>query len=366
MSDLREALEAAYEKHVEEEPEGQELTPGTEAGGSSQDSAQPLGDSSTETPESGSDTPSLADGTAKTTGSKPGTDNAVQKQRTDQSNDDNRASQNNRAPGSWKPAIREHWSKIPSVVQQEIMRRETEINRGLASAAESRRFTEEFNSVVRPFEGIIRSQNSTPIAAVRNLMTTAAGMTMGTPIQKANIAAEILQNYGVDIELLDQVLSGKQPKPGSPSHDPGIRDMIQREMAPVRQFMTENQQRVQQQEQQLEYIAEEAVEDASYGKEFFDDLAEDMADILEHSAARNRKMTIDQAYDLAARSHPDIAPLYSQKMQAVQANQGNGRAARARNASSSVKPGGPAGGGVASPTDLRGAISAAYEKHTRG
>lgn len=367
MAELREALEAAYDKHTEED---ETLAPSGETGGSEADTSQPVGDSSSEASVSGSDTPTLA----PEPGTKPQGDKNVladagkNKVAADQRQDENAGVDRSiKAPSSWKPAIRQHWDKLPTEVKQEVLRRETEVQRGLTLSGDARKFSEEFNNVVRPFESIIRSQNSTPIAAVRNLMTTAAGLTLGSPVQRANIVAEIIQNYGVDIETLDQVLSGKVPTSpasrGGP--DPSVQQYIQQALAPVQQFMSSAQQRVQAQEQNLAAVAEAAVEDFGGDKEFLDDLADDMADILERAAGRNRPMTLNQAYDLAARSHPEIAPLYAKLTNARAPQQNGDKINRARQAASSIRQGGPSGSGVAPPTDLRGAISAAVDKHWR-
>jgi hypothetical protein len=267
-----------------------------------------------------------------------------------------------KAPVSWKPGVREHWAKLPPEVRQEVARREAEIQRGLATAAQARNFQDEFNEEVRPFEGIIRSQNSTPIAAVRNLMTTAAALTYGSPVQKANVIAEILQNYGIDIQVLDQVLSGKAPKndPGSNAADieARVRSMVQAELAPIRGVMNERHQTQISQ-------ANSEVETFASTHEFADDLADDMADLLEAAAKRGRKLTMEQAYSAAARAHPEIGPLYEKVLLARAATNGNTRAEAARRAASSVRPGGPTGGDVAPPKDLRGAISAAFDQHSR-
>lgn len=373
--DMRAALEAAYEKHSDEEPtEGG--TPGDSgsggtSGGSQTDASQSVGATSTEaTPYGEEPNADAKPADAKTgdagktaPGVKPGKPIGAQGEETQQQRAAGKDLGAGKAPVSWKPAVRQHWDKLPQEVRAEIGRRETEIQRGLATASEARHFREEFQEVVRPFEGIIRSQNSTPIAAVRNLMTTAAGLTLGSGVQKANIIAEIIQNYGVDISVLDQVLAGQAPaenKGGGNANEimPMVQRMIAEGLAPVNQMVSAQQQRGMQ-------VANGAVEDFAETHEFMDDLSEEMADIMENASNRNRAMTMERAYDIAARAHPEIGPLYERSKAAAATTNGNGRANRAQLAASSVRASGPAGGGSVSPTDLRGAITAAFDKHSR-
>lgn len=366
---MRAALESAFEKHSKEEPTeggtpasgsgGEEL--GAQTGGSTADPPVTVGTPPAET--KAGEQPPAAEG--KPAEGKPPAEGKSDEGKPAEGKPGKEAApdKSGKPPVSWKPAVREHWAKLPLEVRAEVARREAEIQRGLATAAEARNFREEFNEVVRPFEGIIRSQNSTPIAAVRNLMTTAAALTMGSPIQKANVIAEILQNYGVDIQVLDQVLSGKAPKndPGSNAADieARVRNLVAQELAPVRNMVSARH-------QEQTRIADEQVVDFATKNEFADDLADDMADLLESAAKRGRKMTMQQAYDAAARSHPEIGPLYEKVLAARAAQTTNGRAEAARRAASSVRPGGPSSGGEpAKPTDLRGAISAAFDQHAR-
>jgi hypothetical protein len=237
-----------------------------------------------------------------------------------------------RAPNSWKPAIREHWAKLPPDVRAEVTRREREIQQTLSQTAQVRKFANDFAQVVNPYAHLIRTQNSTPLEAVNNLMQTAAGLMQGNVQQKAAIVAEIIGNYGVDIQALDKILSSG---PATNARQPV--EAVPQWARPVFDFMG-NMQKMQNQAQQR--LAEEADRDiaAAESKPFFDDLRDDIADIMEVAANRGRKMSIEQAYTVALNANPEIKKIVDQRERATRnpVSEAAATLARARKAASTV------------------------------
>jgi hypothetical protein len=250
-------------------------------------------------------------------------------------------------PAGWKAGAREHWAKIPRAAQEEIHRREKETAQTLRQSSQARQLANDFQQVVNPFMQFIQAQNSTPLAAVKNLMTTAAGLTVGTSVQKAQIIRDIIQNYGVDINTLDQVLSGQPVQQGNVQQ--------QQQMAPpqwaqpIFQFMQGVQQTRQQREQQIIADAEAETEAFAAKNEFFEDVREEMADRMEVAAKHGRVMTMQQAYDVCVRDNPELSKIVTQRQAAQKAQQTNIQ--RNRNAASSIAgaprngPTGAKGGG---------------------
>lgn len=253
-----------------------------------------------------------------------------------------------RAPNSWKPATREHWAKLPAEVREQIRERERSIEQELTRTAQVRRFAQDFATAINPYAHLIRAQNSTPIQAVTNLMQTAAGLMQGNATQKAQIAAEIINNYGIDIQVLDQVLTNTLQNRGSnPNQVAPVPDWAR----PIFGFMDNVNKMQEQRQQQMQQEADEAIQSFSE-KPFFDDVREDMADLMEAAANRGRVMTIDQAYEKAIALNPDIAKIVGQRKLA-EANrnpisEAAATLARARKASSTVK-GAPQGSKAGAP-----------------
>lgn len=271
------------------------------------------------------------------------------------------AEDRSKPPVSWKAGAKEQWAKLPVDVKQDVLRREKEIQQYISQNDHHRRFTESFGKVVQPFEHLIRAQNSTPLKAFHNLMTTAAVLATGNGEQKARLVAEIIGNYNVDIEVLDKVLSagGHQTQhQGGGIVDPRLVQMLQ----PVQQFMSEVQQAKTAYQQRQEQEAADIVE--SFNEPYSEELSEDIADILDFAASRGQKMTINQAYEKALALNPEIAKLVAKQRVTEEARKNGGtRINKARRAASTLA-GAPAGTGDGkfTPKTRRDALDAAWDE----
>jgi len=239
------------------------------------------------------------------------------------------------APVSWKPGVREHWAGIHPEVQDEIARREADHNKVLNDSAGFRKVADEYYRTIAPFQGLIQAQGSTPSQAIFNLMSTAAQLTQGSPAKKAEIIHNIINEYGVDISMLDEILAGQ-----TPSEDPNapLLTAIDERLAPIHNFMGGVQQHQQQANEAVG--AEAATELAAFAQshsEFYEDLRDDMADLLEMAANRGRAMSMEEAYERAAGAHPEIGPILSQRKAAAAGQLDPAAAARKRAAASSIR-----------------------------
>lgn len=267
-------------------------------------------------------------------------------------------------PVGWKAAEKAEWAKTPRSVQEAITRRETETAKALSLSVNSRKLADEFNQTVAPFMPLIRAQNSTPMFAVKNLLTTAAGLTVGNPEQKARIVAEMIGNFRIDIGTLDRILAGSNlPTEGAPGTNP-MEVALQRQLSPVYDFMNGIKQTQAQREQQMSLEADQAVADFAEKNEFFEDVREDVADLMEMAAKRGRAMSIDQAYKVAISNDLEISGIVRQREAAAASQRrAGGSIARARNAASSVtgKPN-MGGGNVKEPESRRDDLAAAWDE----
>lgn len=370
--DRRAALEAAFDKHSEEETEDTSVIEGEsseveqEATEDSQDTGEQIRekDAALEMPEGGKKEP-------KTPSSEPMGAKAKETQPKEKKEDEalGRAAQaasggaDTKPPISWKAAAKEQWAKLPLDIKNEVLRRETEISKYISANDHHRKFTEGFAKTVQPFMPLIQAQGSTPLQAVRNLMTTAAGLSTGSTEQKARIVAEIIGNYGVDVETLDKILASgahKTSNSGSGHVDPAIMQALR----PMYEFMGEVRQAREMSEQRKRQEAEALIEQHS-NLPFFDDLAEDIADIMEIAAKRGVELNLQQAYEKAVALNPDISKVINQRKAAEEARANGGtRLAKAKRAASTIT-GAPVGGsgGSSAPKSRRDALEAAWEEH---
>jgi hypothetical protein len=269
-----------------------------------------------------------------------------------------------KAPTTWKPDIREDWSKIPPRAQQEILRREAEVNQTLNQTAAARKFSGEFQNIIRPYEAMIRAAGVTPLQAINNLVQTAGGLQAGTANQKAAIVARLIGMYGVDIAILDGMLAGKAPKGGSPANDDALLQAVDKRLKPLTDFVNGIQNSRAANEEALGRESLQTADQfaADPENEFFEDLREDIADILELAANRGRSMTLKEAYDRAAAQNPQIAKVVTDRKAAKEAEETAKNLDRSRRAASSQPSGSPGGIGPsgAKPGNRKDALTQAW------
>jgi hypothetical protein len=185
-------------------------------------------------------------------------------------------------------------------------------------------------------------------------MTTASQLTAGSPAKKAEVVRNIINEYGVDITMLDELLSGQpvQDDPNAP-----LLAAIDERLAPMNDFMGSigQQRHDQAQEVNQEAATELGTFQQTHG-EYYEDLREDMADLMEMATNRGRNMSLDEAYNHAANAHPEIGPILKQRAAAEAGKLDPATAAAKRAAASSIRGSANSGGGLQAAGDDTRAI----------
>ena len=265
-----------------------------------------------------------------------------------------------RAPVSWKPTTREHWAKLPTEVKQEVLKREQDIQKGLQQASQHKKIAEEYVHTLQPYQQMIQGSGATPSQAIDAMFSTASILTFGTPKQKAEKLAEVIENYSVDLEILDQTLAGMEVPDDA---NAGIMNVLREELAPVKQFMGQFQGATEQQTQQITAQVEQDLQNFAAQNEFYEDVREDMADIMEIAGKRGQTMTLEQAYERACQLVPEVKKVLDHRAaRGSAARPNNDEISRKRTAASSVASEGPTGsGGKGSSGSLRDTIADAFD-----
>ena len=212
-----------------------------------------------------------------------------------------------RPPASWSKEERQLWAQIPKEARAVIMRRELETTRVLQQSAGARRFANEFVQVVAPYAHLIRAQNSTPLRAVDNLMKTAAWLTTGSPEQKASVVSDIINNYGVDIRILDEVIKTRVERGDwGRGQQINLPQPVAQALQKIHQFEQGIEQARQKRHEQLIAEANSELEEFAKDHPFLDDLREDMADLMDIARSRGKKMTYEEAYKKALALRPEL------------------------------------------------------------
>jgi hypothetical protein len=274
-----------------------------------------------------------------------------------------------RAPASWRPDIREHWGSLPEPVRAEIQRRETEVARTLQETAEARKTAESVMKTIEPYQAFIKAENSNPLQAIDNLMSTAARLRTGTAPELAQMVAGIVNQFGIGrfgngfIEMLDGALAGQTPK-----QDPqqlAIEQVLNQRLAPMQNMLTQFQQAQVMQQQQVAQAAQTEVASFLENAEFGNDVREDMADLIEAAERRGQKLTLVDAYKKACMMNDTVRSVISQRVKAQGAQQGTQAAQKAKSAAVQVSGSAPMGALRQESTDVRSAIEAAITMTSR-
>lgn len=273
-----------------------------------------------------------------------------------------------KAPTSWGVQRDALWAKVPSEVRAIINKRETEIQKGMSQAGRATQIAEEYVSLIKPYENTIRNIGTTPKEAINSVMQTATMMIVGTQEQKAAILTEMIQRYNVDLPVLDAALSkylegkGKNPNPTPQPQNQPMDPRIIQQLQPLFALQQRLEQQEGMQQQRLQTAAAEAINSVQ-AEPYFEDVRDDMADIMEISAKRGVVLTIKQAYDKAVQINPEVSKLVGQKTKQLSVSAAASTLARARRAASTVKgaPGASALKGTAN--DRRSAIEAAWDSN---
>lgn len=246
-----------------------------------------------------------------------------------------------KAPTNWRPEVREKWAALPPDVQGEIARREREISVGLGQAATARQKAEAFDKAQAPFEMMLRADGVDGPRKYAGYLGMEAALRTGPAATKGNIVAQIIKTFGVPIEAVASALDGTQ----TPQHvGPGAEAYRDPR---VDQLFAALQHQATQRQTQQQTEAQATLERLRETNEFFEDLREDAADLLEASHKPGRKpLTIEEAFDRAAKLNPAVSQVLDGRKAAEAAKAKAAEAQKKRAAASSIRsiPGGPSPG----------------------
>lgn len=271
-----------------------------------------------------------------------------------------------KAPMGWGLNRDALWAKVPADARAAINKRESEIQRGMSDAGRVKAIANEYADVIKPFHQVFNQMGTNPREAITSVMKTATMLINGDQQTKANILTEFVMRYGVDLGTFDKSLSAalQAHKEGKPM--PWLTPQQQQRQQPapldprVVKLLERFEAAEQGQDERLRTEAATAIASIE-GQPHFEDVRQEMADIMEIAAKRGVVLTVQQAYQKAVQLNPEVSKLVGQKSVAGDVSKAASTLARARRASSSVTgaPGGAAMSGKAN--TRRDALEAAWD-----
>ena len=259
-------------------------------------------------------------------------------------------------PKSLRLELKDHWEKAPQELQQAFAQRDADYEKGISQYktrdAEARAITEQF----APYEWILRNEGTTPAQAIAPLLQTAALLRTGTPAQKSQAVAHMIQQFQIPIDQVSAHLGGTAPI----QQDSHYNDLAQ-QVQQLTQHITQQQYQAQKSNENraLSVIQQFAGDPANM---HFEAVSDRMLQLLQapqvlgDTSQMTEREKLQLAYDTAVRLDPQLAQsLYAQQQQQSQAQ---AQVQKARTAAVSVRgaPGGSANP-VINQTDRRAVIA---------
>lgn len=226
-----------------------------------------------------------------------------------------------KAPQALPEVYRRDWDALKPDMQAAILQREGQMSQRLRETAQDRKHRQEFEEVVRPYAGKLTAP---PLQRFGELLHTADRLQNGSREEKADLAAQLIQDFGIDMEAFVQRL--ESGKPLAPQYvDPRLTALEKRLNA---QDAQRDEERMAALRQRVDSFAE--------GKPHFALVQARMARLADMAHMRGEPQPdLDSLYEEACWAEPEVRKL----MLSEQSMPGTASAAtqRARNASTSPR-----------------------------
>lgn len=258
------------------------------------------------------------------------------------------------APKGLSVGMRENWKNLDSQTKNEFNRYEERISGMAQKYAHDARRAQAMDKVMQPYSQLMQ-MNGGPQNILPGLLQTGAALQTGNEVERARTVASLISQFQVNPAQVAGFLKGENPEP-SPGDQ--MQQMINKQLAPVHQQLQQYQQRDEQMRQQGQEQIKGKIREFAQANEFYGDLSETMADIMDIAARNGREMGLQEAYDAAAWQHPEIRKV-------MLARQSQGQVQQRKRAASSIHgtPGGE--GSNAAPADLRSTLEQAFQNANR-
>ena len=226
----------------------------------------------------------------------------------------------------WKKEALEKWATVDPAIQAEVERREQDFHKGIEQYKTDAQVAKEWDSTLAPYMPTIKSFGVSPQQAAAHLFNIENTLRSGLPQQKAAVIGQLCRDYQIPLQALIPAAQGQQPQ-----LDPNLQ-MLHQQLSQLQGQMAQ-QQYAAQSAQEQELSAQIAKFQA--GKEHFETLKPQMAELLRHGLAPD----LESAYDQAFRTHPVTASIWLAEQQAKwQADAKEKAEAARKSASVNIKP----------------------------
>lgn len=201
------------------------------------------------------------------------------------------------APSTWTKEALAEWASIPPRAQQEILKREEDMHRGIEGYKAAAEMGARASKILEPYAPILAAENIDPFQMLQSFAGNHYLLTRGTEEQKIQLAANLLSGYKIPLAPLLEYIAGQ----GDDEVDPKYK-ALEEKIAKLQSGITKDQTAAR--EAAMTRINKE-IDDFAADKEtnpYFEELADDIQKLF----ATGQANTLREAYDKAVWSNPAI------------------------------------------------------------
>ena len=269
------------------------------------------------------------------------------------------------APNGWKTEEKALWAKVPAEVQHIIQRRETDVARKIAEQDEVRLVGNNFMQAATEFAPIIQSRGGNPVALFREFLGIMSQIQNSDPANRAQLFRQLAAQNGADLRMLgipQQAGAPGQAPPNVPI-DQLVQQTVNERFQAMQRQQAQERERAEMQatNSEIEVFRSKLDANGQPAYPYFDHVTSLMASILGGGVAT----TLEEAYQLAVKAHPETSQLITQAQQAaVKAKEEAQRKAQAKRRAAGSIRGGPGSSSVPNGKDrsIRDELTAAFDE----
>ena len=249
---------------------------------------------------------------------------------------------------SWKKEAAEEMAKLPDNVQKYIIERQDQFHKGLEQYKAAANYAKTIDKSIAPYKDYLSQLGVTPEVAFPNLLKTERTLRTGSPQEKVEMFQKLAHDYGIDLGALANI-----PYDANLAQLKAQKEWLESQLQASQDFKQSHE------DAQIQSV----IEDFGSQHEFFADVREKMADLLDSGLAHD----LQDAYAKAIRLDDDVFAKYQAKQQVnsktAQLSKANQAAQAAKQAAVQVK-GSPVGvKNQAAPKSTEDAVRMAFLAH---
>lgn len=249
---------------------------------------------------------------------------------------------------SWKKEAAEEMAKLPDNVQKYIIERQDQFHKGLEQYKAAANYAKTIDKSIAPYKDYLSQLGVAPEVAFPNLLKTERTLRTGSPQEKAEMFQKLAHDYGIDLGALANI-----PYDANLAQLKAQKEWLESQLQASQDFKQSHE------DAQIQSV----IEDFGSQHEFFADVREKMADLLDSGLAHD----LQDAYAKAIRLDDDVFAKYQAKQQVnsktAQLSKANQAAQAAKQAAVQVK-GSPVGvKNQAAPKSTEDAVRMAFLAH---